>query len=199
MKLLLFSDVHCSVRHCQALVAAAEEVDLVVGAGDLGNVRSGLERTVAVLRRIQRPTVLVPGNNESYDELVEACLDWPSALVLHGSGTELLGRKFYGVGGGIPVTPFGNWSYDFDEAEAERLLADCPPQAVLVTHSPPAGVVDVSSSGQSLGSQAIRRAVLERKPALCVCGHIHGSGGRRDWLGETPVVNAGPDGVVWTL
>lgn len=199
MRLLLFSDVHCRAAHCRALVAAAEDVDLVIGAGDLATVRTGLERTVAMLSRIQRPTVLVPGNNESHEELVQACRDWPLAEVLHGSGTELLGRQFYGVGGGIPITPFGSWSYDIDEAEAEQLLAACPNDAVLVTHSPPAGVVDVSSSGHSLGSRAIRRIILERKPALCVCGHIHGSGGQFDRLGETPVVNAGPEGVKWSL
>jgi Icc-related predicted phosphoesterase len=97
------------------------------------------------------------------------------------------------------VTPFGSWSYDFTEDQAASLLARCPVGAVLVSHSPPQGVVDVSSRGQSLGSAAVRDAILSKKPRLVVCGHIHESGGQIAWLGKTPVVNAGPTGVMWEL
>ena len=58
---------------------------------------------------------------------------------------------------------------------------------------------DLSSRGQSLGSVAVREAVLRLKPALVVCGHIHGSAGERATLGSSTVINAGLDGVEWTL
>ena len=80
---------------------------------------------------------------------------------------------FFGLGGGVPVTPFGAWSYDLTEEEAGGLLASCPEGCVLVSHSPPKGAVDVSSRGQSLGSVAVRRCVERARPALVVCGHIH--------------------------
>src|SRR5437870_12989904 len=51
------------------------------------------------------------------------------------------------------------------------------------------GVVDVSSRGQSLGSVAVREAVLRLRPRLVVCGHIHGCAGQQALLGTTPVVN----------
>src|SRR5262249_54267333 len=69
----------------------------------------------------------------------------------------------------------------------------------LVSHSPPRGAVDRSSNGRSLGSVAVREAVLRQQPALVVCGHIHASAGTRDMIGPTPVVNAGPDGILWEL
>ncbi len=97
------------------------------------------------------------------------------------------------------MTPFGDWSVDFTESQAEQLLAGCPRGAVLVSHSPPKGAVDVSSSGASLGSVAVRRAIEDKQPALVVCGHIHQSAGQAAMIGETPVVNAGPAGVVWEL
>jgi Icc-related predicted phosphoesterase len=59
--------------------------------------------------------------------------------------------------------------------------------------------VDLSSSGRSLGSTAVREAVLRVRPALVVCGHIHACAGQTEMLGPTPVVNAGPDGVEWVL
>jgi Icc-related predicted phosphoesterase len=93
------------------------------------------------------------------------------------------------------VTPFGSWSFDLSEPEAAVLLRDLPTGGVLVSHSPPRGVLDVSSSGKSLGSTAVREAILRCKPRLVVCGHIHHCGGRSERLGETLVVNAGSGGV----
>jgi Icc-related predicted phosphoesterase len=149
------------------------------------------------LKAIQIPAVLVPGNNESYDELVAACANWQSGRVLHGTGVEIDGMPFFGIGGGIPVTPFGSWSYDFSEAEAEHLLRSCPAGTVLVSHSPPKGAVDVTGSGQSLGSSTVRDAVIRLKPRLVVCGHIHASGGKRTQIGDTTIINAGPGGMLF--
>ncbi len=199
MKLLLFSDVHCHPGVCRALVEKSQAVDVVIGAGDFGQFRSGLEETIQMLRAIRKPTVLVPGNSESFEELLRACAGWSGATVLHGSGVRVAGEQFFGIGGGIPVTPFGSWSWDFPEEQAQVLLQACPKHAVLVSHSPPRGVVDVSSRGQSLGSMAVREAILEKKPRLVVCGHIHECGGQHDFLNGTPVVNAGPGGVIWEL
>jgi Icc-related predicted phosphoesterase len=199
MKLLLFSDLHADADAARRLVQRARSVDVLVGAGDFGNVRRQLHVCIDVLKAVDRPTVLVAGNNESTDELLATCRDWPAAHVLHGSAVTLGGVTFFGLGGGIPVTPFGSWSYDFTEDQATALLAAAPPGCVLVSHSPPKGAVDTSSSGQSLGSVAVRAAVERLRPALVVCGHIHGSAGRQARLGPTPVVNAGPDGVEWLL
>jgi len=172
---------------------------VVVGAGDFCVMRRNLQAPIDALSAIETPTVLVPGNAETEEELRSACADWPSAHVLHGDGWTFEGVPFYGIGGGIPVTPFGAWSYDFSEEEAEQLLADCPARAVLVSHSPPKGVVDRDSKGQSLGSTAIRAVVEDRVPRLTVCGHIHGSGGQEGTLAATPVVNAGPEGLIRTV
>lgn len=38
MSLLLFSDIHVNQKHCQNLVAMANEVDVVIGAGDFGSI-----------------------------------------------------------------------------------------------------------------------------------------------------------------
>jgi uncharacterized protein len=199
MKLLAFSDLHRDTAAASRLVRMSTNADVVVGAGDFANVRTGISSCIEILRQIQLPVVVVPGNNESLDELVEACRGWTSARALHGTGVEIGGVQFFGIGGGIPITPFGEWSYDFSEADANRLLSACPVGAVLVSHSPPKGAVDVSSSGRSLGSTAVRDAVVRLKPRLVVCGHIHESAGQRAVLGDTPVINAGPKGIMFEL
>jgi Icc-related predicted phosphoesterase len=199
MKLLLFSDLHADTAAARRLGQLARDADVLVGAGDFGNVRRDVRACLDVLRAAARPAVLVPGNNESFDELAQACRGWPSARVLHGTSCVIDGVTFFGIGGGVPVTPFGAWSYDLTEDDAAGLLAGCPAGCVLVSHSPPKGVVDVSSRGRHLGSTAVRDAVRRLGLRLVVCGHVHASAGRHELLGATPVVNAGPGGIAWEL
>ena len=198
MKLFLFSDLHADVKSIWNLIHRADSVDVLVGAGDFGNVRHGLQGCIDGLRTTNKPAILVAGNHESTEELKSACQNWPQAHVLHGSGVAIDGIQFFGIGGGIPVTPFGAWSYDFTEDEAQQMLQDCPAGCVLVTHSPPKGAVD-QAGGQSLGSAAVRDAVKRLQPLLVVCGHIHNCAGQQDQIGSTPIVNAGPEGMEWQL
>ncbi len=199
MRLLLFSDLHTDLAAAALIVERAAGFDAVVGAGDFAVKRRGLAGIIGVLSAIERPAVLVPGNGESVEELSEACRGWPAAHVLHGAGTDIGGVPFFGLGGGVPATPFGSWSYDFTEDEARSLLAPCPEGAVLVSHSPPLGHADADATGHHMGSAAVLEAVERTRPRLVVCGHIHGSWGVRSQAGGTPVVNAGPEGLEWRL
>lgn len=199
MKLLLFSDLHRDSKMASNIIEKSEDVDIVIGAGDFCTIHRGLQDIIYQLRAITKPTVLVPGNSETLDELRLASKNWENAEVLHGAGTEINNLHFYGIGGGIPVTPFGSWSYDFSEEEAEELLLDCPAKSILVSHSPPKGILDRSSWKKSLGSTTIRNFIDEKNPRLVVCGHIHESAGRQECVRETLVVNAGPKGVIVEL
>jgi Icc-related predicted phosphoesterase len=199
MKLLLFSDIHSDFAGTSKLAELSRKVDVVIGAGDFCVARRGLDEIIAALAVIKKPTVLVAGNAESHEELIQACRSWPNAHVLHGSQTTLDDVTFYGIGGGIPITPFGAWSWDFSEEEAKKLLQNLQPGAVLISHSPPKGILDMSSDGRNLGSEALREAIGIKKPKLVVCGHIHGSAGQTARLGSTDVINAGPDGIMWEL
>jgi uncharacterized protein len=139
---------------------------------------------------IEKPTVLVPGNNETEEDLRHACRGWRSATVLHGEGTEIDGVPFWGLGGGVPPTPFP-WSYDLTEDEAAEKLAGCPEDAVLVVHSPPKGHLD---GDRHLGSESVLRTIEERRPRVAICGHIHEDAGRETTIGSTRVLNVGPSG-----
>ena len=198
MRLLLFSDVHCSQPAVERLVQRSQDADVLVGAGDFGTMRRGTAETLAPFQDIDKPQVFVCGNGESDVELRQAT-PWDHAHVLHGNGTTIAEVDFFGLGGGIPVTPFGSWSFDLDEEQASEKLAACPAGGVLVVHSPPLGAVDRSSSGRSMGSESIRNTVLRCLPKLTVCGHIHESAGSWESFHNTMVVNAGPAGILWDL
>lgn len=199
MKLLLFSDLHCSLPAAHRMVELARGLDVAIGAGDFGQVRRKVGVCIDVLRDLPCPAVVVPGNNESLEELQAACSGWAGVHVLHGSGVEIDGVHFFGLGGGVPVTPFGSWSWDFSESEAAELLNGLQPGGVLISHSPPKGCLDTDSGGESRGSSAVRDAIQVKNPALVVCGHIHACGGQMATFHETIVVNAGPNGVVIEL
>jgi Icc-related predicted phosphoesterase len=193
MRLLAFSDLHRDLDQAASLVERSSEADAVIAAGDFASVHKGLEETIDALKPISVPTVLVPGNNETEDALRAACDGWDAATVLHGEGAEIDGTRFFGLGAGVPVTPW-DWSFDLDEGQARERLAACPEGAVLVVHSPPKGHCDTSSSGDHLGSESILEAIESKRPPLAVCGHIHEAWGAEDEVGSTTVINLGPSG-----
>jgi Icc-related predicted phosphoesterase len=191
-RVMAFSDLHARSSLVPSLLAAAEQCDLVIGAGDFCNMRQGLMHTMAELAPLAAKAVFVCGNAESSAELKAAT----SATVLHGTGVTKLDLRLFGLGCAVPPTPFGSWSCDLTEAEAEEMLASMGKVDILITHAPPKGVADVSSSGKSLGSKAIRAAIEDMQPGFCLCGHIHDSWGRRGKIGATEVLNLGPHPVL---
>ena len=125
------------------------------------------------------------GNNESTEELIDACRNWPSAHVLHGSGITLAGVTFFGLGGGVPVTPFGSWSYDFTEEQAAELLSGCLAGGELVSHSPPQGAVDVSSAVRaSVASPCGKRCCASGRSLSCAATSTLAPASRPCWVGR---------------
>ena len=190
MKILAFSDVHCDHAACEALVAAAAEADLVIGAGDFAQRREGLADTMAILEPFAPKAIYVAGNNETPEELRAAT----SATVLHGQMTTRLGLNIYGLGGAIPelnITAFE--SFDITEAQAAPLLDAATGVDIIICHSPPKGVADVMASRGSMGSVEIRNTIKRVQPRLMLCGHVHDCWGERGNIGLTEVANLGPN------
>jgi uncharacterized protein len=191
--MLAFSDLHRDRERALRLVELAREADVVIGAGDFATMHKGLDEIIETLSAIAAPAVLVPGNAETDSELWQASHDWKRCHILHGAAKEIEGAQFFGLGAGVPPTPFP-WSFDLSEDEAAAKLESCPEGAIMVVHSPPKGHVD-AVHGRHLGSEAILTAIERRRPALVVCGHIHQCWGQESSIGPTRVVNLGPGGI----
>jgi Icc-related predicted phosphoesterase len=60
---------------------------------------------------------------------------------------------------------------------------------VLITHTPPIGILDKSSRGRTLGCPILKERVLSIAPAVHCFGHVHASDGKES-LENTRFVNA---------
>lgn len=161
MRILACADLHGRpnrVARVRALVAE-HRPDVLCLAGDLTHAGSGYE-ALELLEALDVPIVAVAGNMDDA-HTVEAMR---GRAVLLGEATRVIGG----------VT--------FAGPEAAG------PCDVLVTHEPPAGVLDRVGTGRHIGSPAVRALVERWQPRLHFCGPVHESPGVAR-LGATTVVN----------
>lgn len=191
MRLVLLSDTHG--HHGELDVP---DGDVLIHAGDFTTVgrRSEVETFLAWLAsRPHARKVLVAGNHDFLFErepkvargMVEAAggIDY-----LEDSGIEIDGVSFWGS----PWQPrFKEWAFNLDRGEPLRAKWNVIPSGVdvLVTHSPPQGILDRTFQGLPVGCEELLAALARVKPRVHVFGHIHeGYGGVEK--GGTRYVNA---------
>ena len=163
LKLLHISDTHGVHRRLRDL----PEADILVHSGDF--TMSGSEaETLDFLEWLcdlpYRHKVLVAGNHDAC--LYGATLDGLDDNVhyLCDSGVEIEGLKFWGV----PM-----FMEDCVSGHQEQLYAAIPDDTdVLVTHTPPYGILDRDES-ILYGSKELLERVSTIRPRLHLFGHIH--------------------------
>ena len=189
MKILAFSDLHCDLEAATRLVEAAKDADLVIGAGDFAQMHQGLEETMEELEPIVDRSIFIPGNNETFDALRSST----GALVVHNERLDLDGLSIACIGCAIPPLPPTEWnSYDMTEVQAEEVLANMEPADILITHSPPKGLVDLHERLGHLGSVAVRGWIKDNQPKLVFCGHVHDCWGQSAEIENSKIYNLGP-------
>ena len=179
--------------------------DLLVVAGDLGPPAPGYLNSWPAgdawligefadwLRSSPAPVVGCLGNHDRIGELRPALVESLPWTLLHDGGAEVAGLRCWGS----PWTRGdGDWAFTGHEARLARAYAQIPAGLdLLVTHGPPAGILDTSADGRSLGSASLADRVEAVRPRLHVFGHIHARGGREESLpGGTRFVNAAAAG-----
>lgn len=92
-----------------------------------------------------------------------------------------------------PYQPeFCNWAFNLprDSPEIESVWNGIPIDTdVLITHGPPANILDVTFDKVHAGCPRLLKRVVEVKPKLHVFGHIHEGYGIHE-MGPTLFVNA---------
>lgn len=101
---------------------------------------------------------------------------FPSHITyLQDSATTINGLRFYGS----PWTPEFVGAFQLYSNDDARKVWENVPQDVdvLITHGPPAGILDRTSRGKRVGDRMLADAVLKAKPRVHCFGHIHESYG----------------------
>ena len=82
--------------------------------------------------------------------------------------------------------------FERSETDLKKIFGQMPEDVdVLVTHSTPTveGTYIAGRPEEAMGCDALRDVILEKKPRVCVCGHIHAKEHHPAMLGETVVMN----------
>jgi Icc-related predicted phosphoesterase len=98
------------------------------------------------------------------------------------------GIKFYGS----PWQPeFHNWAFNLPRGEELAAKWEKIPDDVdiLITHGPAYGILDYAPIGGHVGCEELYRKIVEVKPKIHVCGHIHDSYGQKS-MGGIEFLNA---------
>lgn len=101
---------------------------------------------------------------------------------LNSSTTAVVDAEVVVGGLRVWLTPwssqFRDWAFMQPEDRLKDLYAPIPAGLdILVSHQPPYGYGDLSSTDGRIGSKALGNVIVAKKPRVVVCGHIHAGHG----------------------
>lgn len=189
MKLTVISDTHGEQENLGTLSG-----DVLIHCGDMFNMfneaNEDFDRLDDWFGRQDFELIICTGGNHDF-ELQKRALytDRPfrNAVFLEGASFEFRDVVFFGA----PWVPdlYGQAFFKDDHELADK-WADIPENVdVLITHTPPLGVLDVSSSGMVLGCRHLSKAIERTQPKVHCFGHVHASSGTQV-DGRTTYINA---------
>ncbi len=190
MKLVIISDTHTLHEQLDGLSG-----DVLIHCGDIWNGFRPDTLDIATVDdwfgRQDFETIICTGGN--HDFAIEECTArgrsvFRNATYLEDRAIEFNGLKFYGA----PWIPkLDGWAYYQSDAELREKWELIPDDTdILITHTPPYGVLDLNKAGKPQGCPLLR-ARIEELPGLQLhaFGHIHEGYGVEEINGVT-FVNA---------
>lgn len=189
MKIVVISDTHGGHEDLGRLSG-----DILIHCGDVEHLfRSddrALQRIDSWFARQNFDQILcIAGNHDLRMERELLSNRHPSRHATYLQDAELTYRdvEFYGA----PWVPMLTTHAFFAEApELTAAWARIPRDVdVLITHTPPADILDVSSRGLAIGCPHLAQRLRDLTPRLHCFGHVHASAGSR-MIGATTYVNA---------
>jgi Icc-related predicted phosphoesterase len=194
MRILVIADVHGKFEILQKIINRIENerFDIIIAPGDftdMFDVPPNFTQTdVAdiVIQKLlipNKPLLCVPGNHDPF-EIIDTFNEYD--INLHNREILMKGTTFVGWGGAR--TPFNTLFEPGEEETKETLLGmtnKISKDWVLITHAPPKGTILDVVQNKHVGSDAIREVILQKKPRLAICAHIHENSGTERINGTT--------------
>jgi uncharacterized protein len=195
MVIIGLSDIHGNLSRLADIAEDICAADVVVLSGDVTHFGDSYSAAQIIdeVRIYNKNVLAVPGNCDPDD--VWRYFD--SQQINLDRKCKIVGEAaFVGIGGSLPCpgkTPNEISEFEFQrhlQIAAKDLAASMP--LVLVTHQPPYGTkADAVGSFRHVGSESIRQFIMQNRPAVCFCGHIH-EARSVDYLESTAIINPGP-------
>lgn len=188
MKICCLSDLHGhypQIPECDLLLLGGD----YCSGGNLINKLDHHRRFCAWIDSLPCKVVGIAGNHDilfeslGYREMQQC--NW---TYLQDSFCVWEGLKIYGT----PWTrTFFNWAFMLPEHALSNKWEMIPQDAdIIISHGPIYGIADRAPfTNENVGSPALRQKLLDVRPKLFVCGHIHSGYGKYE-LGETKIVSA---------
>ena len=136
--------------------------------------------------------VIIGGNCDKWLYENRDKVQWPKNVhYLDDSLSEVNGMKVYGTSW-CPHNMNGAW--EVDDAKLEEEFSKIPEGLdILVTHVPPKGeglnLDHDTDFNNHFGSEALTKAILEKKPKIVLCGHVHSGDHKPVKIGDSIVMN----------
>jgi uncharacterized protein len=187
MRIYAVADVHGKVDRINRIRRQIEALkpQVLVVAGDITNFKNSAA-IIETLNHMPVPVLAVRGNTDR--PKVDHWLDfYPNTTSLHLKKYPLKDTCFVGVGGTIPL-PFRSRISICEKKIIARLATLVDEDSVLVAHPPPRGTLDQVFGRFHAGCRSLHQLVVDRRPRLLLCGHIHENPGVAS-IGSTRVVN----------
>ncbi|MEM1324491.1 MAG: metallophosphatase domain-containing protein [Bacteroidota bacterium] len=189
MKIIAISDTHGLHKDLDL-----PEGDVLVHAGDFSYYEDQ-PRVVDFLAWLDRQDfehkILIGGNHDfvaaERPDYFQQLLP-ESIIYLYNSGTTIDGIRFWGS----PYQPdLKGWAFGEDRGEPMRKHWQQIPNDtnILVTHTPPFGILDESRSGRRYGCEELSKRLEELSVNVHIFGHIHSGYGQQQ-IGKTIYINA---------
>lgn len=178
MKIVAISDSHS--LHEKLKIPKA---DMLIVAGDF--TLMGTQKEVEFFNHWLKMLpvkykIVIAGNHDFlFEENQPTAQDTlTNAIYLQDSSVTIKGINIYGS----PWQPrYHDWAFNLDRGQQLREKWEMIPvwTDILVTHSPPRGILDSDKGGEPQGCDDLRDMVINKiKPKFHIFGHIHPSYGK---------------------
>ncbi len=187
IRIYAVADIHANSKRIELIRSNIESLhpDALVIAGDIFSYLNP-KPVLESLDGLGVPVIAVRGNSDL--AFVSGHFNtYPNIVLLNANRMTLKGISFAGLSGTIPV-PFRSRIAFREKHLMEKIKPLIDVQTVLVAHPPPYGTLDRVAGKFHAGSVLVRELVVQTRPRLLICGHIHEDTGLA-LIGETTVVN----------
>lgn len=183
MKIVATSDTHF-----QFDVTKIPEGDVFIHAGDL--MYTGFpdewSKVVEPFGFLAHPRkYYIPGNHDFHPQIYPG----PCYYEMHKRKTRILGNHSEHFTDTLPngmtilglpfVTGLEGWAYNRTEAELRKFVMTLPRADIVVTHSPPKGILDFNRGWGCDAWNFYLKRWENAPPRVWICGHIHESYGHQ--------------------